>query len=328
MSLHRALLLAGLTVSALALRSAGAFAATPPYPVVYSFGDSLSDVGNGFIDSGRTTPVVPPYAVGHWSNGPVWLEDFAKSLGEPPVRPSHVGGSDFAIAGACTGTTSAHQENTTDLPTQLADFIIEVPQPVAGALYTLDIGDNDIGAIIDVPGITMPEAQADVEQAVENVTLFIQNLVGAGMQNLLLLTAPDQRNQPGYSGGTPEQNAMLSRLDTQFNAGVASAATALAAQHGFKLTILSLYSLIDEIVADPANYGFTNATEPCYTGSPFEYDGTLCASTRRGQDVYLFWDSIHPTEAGHAQIGAAATAALTATAAAMPQDALDRSDAH
>jgi phospholipase/lecithinase/hemolysin len=47
------------------------------------FGDSLSDTGNA----------------GRFSNGPVWVEHLAKSLGLP-LRPSRAGGTNHAVGGA------------------------------------------------------------------------------------------------------------------------------------------------------------------------------------------------------------------------------------
>jgi phospholipase/lecithinase/hemolysin len=48
--------------------------------------------------------------------------------------------------------------------------------------------------------------------------------------------------------------------------------------------------LLRAIVANPAAYGLTNATDPCFNGV------TVCANP--GQ--YLFWDDFHPTTAADA----------------------------
>src|ERR1051325_6177463 len=61
------------------------------------FGDSLSDNGNLFALSGNTYPP-PPYYLGRFSNGPVWVEDLAERLGVPL--------DDFAVGGANTDTTN------------------------------------------------------------------------------------------------------------------------------------------------------------------------------------------------------------------------------
>ncbi|MFM7439113.1 MAG: SGNH/GDSL hydrolase family protein, partial [Snowella sp.] len=65
---------------------------------IYAFGDSLSDDGNVFAATGGFPPS-PPYFQGHFSNGNVWVQNLAESLG--------VGLVDGAFGGATTG-----EENT------------------------------------------------------------------------------------------------------------------------------------------------------------------------------------------------------------------------
>jgi len=102
------------------------------YSTLFAFGDSLSDAG--------------PYYAGHFSNGPTWVEDLSQMLLGPSevLKPSLEGGNDFAFGGAQTGTTAIEGLNPIDLPAQIADYALSHPKAVPGALYTLDIGANDI----------------------------------------------------------------------------------------------------------------------------------------------------------------------------------------
>ena len=66
----------GGAVAALALAAcalAGA-ASAQSYDRLVVFGDSLSDNGNLYLATGRTTPASPPYFQGRFSSGPVWTE--------------------------------------------------------------------------------------------------------------------------------------------------------------------------------------------------------------------------------------------------------------
>jgi phospholipase/lecithinase/hemolysin len=67
-------------------------------------------------------------------------------------------------------------------------------------------------------------------------------------------------------------------------------------------------------MADPSAFGFTNVTQPVWTGG---YDdpasGTLNAAGA-AQDGYLFFDGLHPTAAGHQFLATAAHASLMTTA--------------
>ena len=111
---------------------------------MYAFGDSLTDTGNVSLATFGHGAGSPPYADRSFSNGPVWAQDLAQSLGLPPLQPSLAGGTDFAYGGAETGQTPAHTLNPTDLPSQYSQFLTQVPSPQAGALYAVWIGSNDV----------------------------------------------------------------------------------------------------------------------------------------------------------------------------------------
>jgi phospholipase/lecithinase/hemolysin len=59
--------------------------------------------------------------------------------------------------------------------------------------------------------------------------------------------------------------------------------------------------LLNQIVANPRAYGFTNVTDPCFNGT------TVCTNP----DRYLYWDDIHPTTAADAILAANFRGAVT-----------------
>src|SRR5215469_5066295 len=63
-----------------------AYAQTPRPDNIIVFGDSLPDTGNAFEATGHREPASPPYFDGRFSNGPVWVEDFAASFGSRSIR--------------------------------------------------------------------------------------------------------------------------------------------------------------------------------------------------------------------------------------------------
>ncbi len=285
---------------ATALTMATPLAQAAPYTALYAFGDSLSDAGNIYAATGGTQPVSPPYSQGRYTNGPVWVQDLGASLGLGPITPSRTGGTDYAYGGAQTGTTPVHPANTTDLPSQLAQFQAAVPHPVASALYTLWIGANDLFTILGTPGITPSAAIVDANVAVANVAAFVSGLAQGGAKTLVLVTVPDLGKVPDITAQGVAASAAASQLSAYFDQALVRTVGGIAAADGMTLDIVNSYAVIDAAVANPSAYGYTNVTAPCWTGSFISAtSGTLCASTEAAQNRYLFWDGVHPTASGH-----------------------------
>src|SRR3984957_20642506 len=140
-----------LGLAAFVVALAGAWTpAAAAYTAIYAFGDSLSDAGNLFAESESTIPL-KPYVDGHFSNGPTWVEDLSQMLGLGPMKPflTSNNGTNYAFGGAQTGITDINPFDPSspihiDFPDQITAFNLVDPKPVKGALYTLDIGANDI----------------------------------------------------------------------------------------------------------------------------------------------------------------------------------------
>ncbi len=291
----------------------GAALSTPAsaanYPALYAFGDSLSDAGNAYLATGGAEPISPPYSGGRFSNGPVWVQDLAAQLGLGPLAPSLAGGTDFAVGGAETGTTPVHTANASDLPAQLAAFQGAVPKPASGALYSLWIGANDLFSILATPGITPTVAEADASAAAANVASFVAGLAADGAKNLLLVTVPNLGVAPAVTAHGTAAETAATDLSAYFDQILVQDVGAEAASHGMNLSVLDTFSLIDGAIANPAKFGFTNVSDPCWTGSyTSASSGTLCSNTQAGQDQYLFWDQVHPTAAGQQIVADAAYA--------------------
>ena len=279
------------------------------FSALYVFGDSLSDAGNAYIADGGTLPGAP-YSNGRFSNGNVWVQDMAASLGLPAAaKPSLLGGTDYAVGGATTANTGlGNLLAPAAQGGQIASFQAAHPVADPNALYMIWIGSNDIRNILAANNPATAAAAALA--AVGNVDTAIQSLAGEGAKNFLILTAPDLGKTPAAIATGPAGVAASSTLSAFFDtslvngvgaAGIPSLA-GIASADGLNLNVLDTYSLIDGITANPAPYGFTDVTDTCLTGSVNYSGGTPCANPNQ----YLFWDQIHPTAAGQALVAQAA----------------------
>lgn len=285
----------------------------PPggFSAVYAFGDSLSDAGNVSLATARTIPVSPPYGAGHFTNGNVWVQDLATNLGLPPVKASLAGGTDYAYGGAETGLTPQHVPNPTDLPGQLAQFIINTPSPQPNALYTVWIGSNDV---LDIANhVTNPvQQQADITAAVRNEAGFLSGLAAHGAHNIMVLNVPDLGKIPYETARGATISATASALSAQYDQQLASSLQALANSGAAKVDLLDTYTLLDKAIASPGAYGFSNVTQPEWTGNLTSSSSGVLHAPTQGQ--YMFFDSMHPTAYAQQWVAQAATQQLTGVA--------------
>jgi phospholipase/lecithinase/hemolysin len=273
------------------------------YTALFAFGDSLSDAGNDWIIDGGTDPV-SPYYQGHFSNGLTWVEDLSNMLGLGTLRPSLEGGNDFAFGGAETGPTAIEGINPGDLLFQVAQYAVLHPTPVAGALYTLDIGGNDIFKAIDelhADQITPSKVGTVIAQAEANTVHAIEALYALGARNLLFYEVPDLGLTPNLRADGPAWQNLGSDLAKSFDQTVLSDLAPLERYGGLKVYDLPTYSLLDTVVNNPSafsSYGvtFTNVTSQAWTGN---FTNPNSGSLASNASTYLFFDSVHPTGLAH-----------------------------
>jgi len=143
---------------------------------IVAFGDSLSDVGNTYLAAG--IPPSPPYYQGHYSNGPIWLEYLANSLGVPAPTASLAGGTDYAWGGAETGSGLSY-EGTPNIGSQISTYLAS-NTPLSTQLITIWGGANDFLN----GGVTNPAVP------VANLISEISTLAAAGGKQFLVPNLP------------------------------------------------------------------------------------------------------------------------------------------
>lgn len=273
---------------------------------VYSFGDSLSDTGNiSFVTGFPLEPYTPGRFTSNFQDGTagrVWVEYVAEHFGGSSVN-SLSGGTNYAWGGARTGPVNA------GLPPSLLDQHNFFLNDMAGAadpdaLYTVFGGGNDV-------------RDADTDLSVASITTIINNLADAGARYFFVPSLPDIGLTPEgradeAPGGTSEE---LSAITAAFNADLNSALDNLEATRDITIVRLDVFSIFNDVINDPAAFGFENVTDACFGGDlGVGGDGTICDNV----DAYLFFDGIHPTAAGHALVADFAISAIEAALVPLP----------
>jgi len=269
-----------------------------PFSALIDFGDSLSDVGNDYNTTLGTTPGSPGYYDGRFSNGPIWVEKLGQSLGLGAPTPSSAGGNDFAYGGVTSGTgyTDLFLPN---IETQVNSWT-SAHTATSGELFTMLGGANDLLDYLGGTSATTPM------QAADNISASVHTLYTDGARNILVANLPDLGLTPRFRGTAAQSTA--TGVSMQFDNELASdLATLASSSNGLHIYNLNLYSLIDQAIATPSQFGLTDVTDQAYTGdTTFAGNGTAVSNA----SGYLFWDSIHPTTTGHAVIAAAALTAI------------------
>ena len=279
------------------------------YSAFYVFGDSLSDVGNVFAATSGAEPA-SPYANGQFSNGPIWAQDLSNSLGLGALKPSLIGGTDYAFGSATTSNPSTESTVVPTLTQQIGMFLAAPGGSArSSALYSVWIGGSDLLNILR-SGTTGPTALTEARAAALSAATDISTLITQGARDILVPLVPDIGVSPAaIAVGAGPAGTLLAQT---YNAALEADIGGLGSVPGLHLTYLDAFSLVDEVVANPGAFGFTNVTAPCYVGS-FTGGGLVCATP----NLYLFWDMDHPSAAGHAAIAAAAADALVPEPASM-----------
>jgi outer membrane lipase/esterase len=161
--------------------------------------------------------------------------------------------------------------------------------------------------------LTPDQAQASIQNAAMTELGMIDALGKAGARYVMVFNLPNIGLTPDAASQGPAAAAALTGLSLTFN----NTLNAGLAKTGVNIIPVNTFAMLNELVADPSRYGFTNVTTPACTGSAF---GCLPAGTPGAtstyqpgtQDTYLFADGVHPTTAAHAMLAQYAESIITA----------------
>lgn len=297
---------------ALAIALSGTAGATT-FSNLYVFGDSLADSGNNalmfdaYFGGVRTatplaSPLVPafPYATDRYSNGPVWTEYLANSLGLAAL-PSLAEGTNFAFGGARTGPVgSSFPYSLTD---QVGMFLYTTNNSApSDALYIVEGGGNDARDVLisALGGADQLTLAAMIQGYVSNTLTILSMLSAAGADQFLLWNIPDIGKIPAILAAGPNASASASYLVSVMNQALALSLGQLPSYVTDGIHYFDAFGAMNDIVASPGAFGFGNVTDAC----------AMSVSCIADPGSYFFWDGIHPTTAGHATMARLALAEI------------------
>jgi phospholipase/lecithinase/hemolysin len=300
--------------------------ACPSWPSaaeIVVFGDSLSDTGNVFAASKndpslKPDPPSPPYFQGRMSNGPVWVEHLADMLGVERPAASLNGGLNFAYAGATTefGTrlrssvaVPGQVQAVDPIGRQIENFLAVRQRFAPDQLVVLWAGADDL---LDATLAGPAGGAGIVTGAIANLHQHLWTLDAHGAERVLVPNQIDASDAPYWKGFGPQvpegSRELVASLTAAFNAELETMLDALVADPAFSAELLrpDMFGPVKAIFENPEESGFTNVDEPVFL------PGVGVISDASG---HLFWDTIHPTTAGHRAIAEIAVKVVPVPAA-------------
>ncbi|CAO2192528.1 unnamed protein product [Urochloa humidicola] len=340
-----ALELLALALPAAAAAGSSGFRCRPgSRPVLFNFGDSNSDTGGMAAARGwhLTRPegrAFFPRPTGRFCDGRLTIDFLCESLNISYLSPflkalgsNYSNGANFASAGAATAPRDVPfalhiqvQEFLyfRDRSLELIDQGLSGPIDAQGfknALYMIDIGQNDVNALLsnlpyDQVIAKFPPILAEIEDAVQ--TLYSNGsrnfwIHGTGALGCL----PQKLSIPRKNDSDLDQYGCLktyNRAAVAFNTALASLCDQLSAQmDDATIVYTDLFPIKYDLIANHTKYGFDKPLMTCcgYGGPPYNYDFnkgcqskgvTACADGSK----FVSWDGVHFTEAANAIVAKA-----------------------
>jgi outer membrane lipase/esterase len=304
-------------------------APSSPFTSTVFFGDSLTD--GGYFRPLLTQMLGPNGSIiGQFTTNPgyVWSQHLAGYYGgnaapawsgNNTATPTPGSGDNWAVGGAQIDTTTVGGLGLTpSLTAQYQAYLASGHSVDPNALYSVWGGANDVfqaitsyqtayvGALMgggtaaqaDAAGQTA--AGAVIAPAVGAQVGLIGALKTAGAQYVLVPTLPDMGLTPSAAAGGAAGQALASGLSNGYNTALFTG----LANAGLSVIPLDAFHFLQEVVANPSEFGLTNVTGQACLAQPAPAGDsslfcTALSSVPGGANSYLFADGVHPTAAAH-----------------------------
>lgn len=323
------------------LMVSGTSLAKNPKAEVFVIGDSLSDPGNLFnLTTELSTPTSflypfalppsPPYEY-RYSNGKVWTEYFSADMGVPVDSRAYGGalsgvfniGGNWEVSNFNSVQFAPSFPELPGVTEEINGLLADYPGGLnKDALYVIWAGANDffLGLTLEQQGVENA-LSSTLAQTLGNIAGAVCQLGAAGAKHFAIGNMPDIGMTPEAKALGPGFQAALSDAADWYNSELVKALAGLPAPCAETMVILDTYEIIQAVHDKPELFNLPkyendeNVEEACldWPGRP-DPPLSICDSP----DDYLFWDSVHPTTAGHAIFADEFRAAFCGTGADHP----------
>ncbi len=259
------------------------FPAQAAFTSLYIFGDAVSTTTNG--------PGGTSYYGKSYSNGRVWVEVLAERQG---------------LTYNSNRNLSYYDHNSTNLVAEVNSF--SAPPDANSALFVVWVNNADFVDDISSYGSStnITAWTKSINQSLTNHFNIITNLYFAkGVRTLIMPNAVDITEIPGYTHISSADKSFIRQRVIDFNTGFAATLDqARALLPGITIYVPDLFALLDNVLANPASYGLTNALDSNGQSVDALDDLSLTDKSLNGPGTnYIFWDYLDPTAKAHAVIG-------------------------
>ncbi|CAF3747512.1 unnamed protein product [Adineta steineri] len=255
-----------------------------PFDTLVNFGDGNTDTGNVYNLTNHQWPLVPPYYQGHFTNGPVWIEQ----LGIPNISNYAYNGATIDNDNLIAGYT---QPNKTPVPGVRQQIVIYLANnditkvDLTRTLYVIWAGMNDY---LDNSSITSDLVVASLMNAVSDLTLV-------GVEHILVLNLPPLQLYP-FSRES-NKNLSLNTLVTNHNSYLLSNISQVNTMYNTtSIKVFDLYSLMISILSN-TSIPAIDKNDACWNIS-----NDIVISQCLIPNQYIFIDTYHLTTTIHQRI--------------------------
>ncbi|XP_034221405.1 GDSL esterase/lipase At5g22810 isoform X2 [Prunus dulcis] len=291
----------------------------PLVPALFLFGDSVVDAGNNNNVKTIIKANFPPYGrdfsnhkpTGRFCNGKLASDFTAENLGFTSYPPAYLSkeaagknlliGANFASAGSGYYDSTAKLYHTISLNQQLENYK-EYQNKVVGIA-----GKANLTSIISGAIYLVSAGSSDFVQNYYINPLLYKNLYVLGARKIGVTTLPPLGCLPAaitiFGADSNECLAKFNIDAVSFNNKLNATSQNLQKQlSGLTLVIFDIYQPLYNLVTKPAENGFFEARKAC-CGTGLVETSILCNAESIGTcanaSEYVFWDSVHPSEAAN-----------------------------